>query len=187
MSLNNIIENYFNTHKDIFSKIDFDSIENAIKIIEKTISNDKKIITFGNGGSASTAQHFITDWNKMANVNLKKKVKGISLNDNMGIITAYGNDLNFDKIFSEQIKSLVDKDDLCIAISISGNSNNVLEGIKEAKNIKASTLSLTGFDGGKLKELTDNYIHVPCYDMQICEDIHLMIGHIIMKSIATKK
>lgn len=178
-----LIHKYLDNHNEILKKIDKNKIISIYKIINKTIKKNKKIITFGNGGSASTAQHFITDWVKMANVIKKKKIRGLSLVDNIGIITAYANDISYEKIFSGQLESIVDKDDLCIAISVSGNSKNVLLATKKANKLGAHTIGFLGYDGGKLKNLCKDYILVPSNDMQICEDIHLMIGHIIMKKL----
>lgn len=178
-----LIENYFAQHQKIFEIINKDEIINAIDIIQQTIKNNKKIITFGNGGSASTAQHFITDWIKMANVIKGLKVRGMSLVDNNGIVTAYANDLNYDDIFSQQLNSICDEGDLCVPISVSGNSKNVILGTQTASKIGANTIGFLGFDGGKLKEFCQHSILVPSNDMQICEDVHLMIGHIIMKKI----
>ena len=180
-----IINTYLEDHKSILDEIDKNKIAIVYNAICGVIENNKKIITFGNGGSASTSQHFITDWIKMVNVIKKTKIRGFSLVDNIGIITAYANDVSYDEIFSQQIMSLVDKDDLCIPISVSGNSKNVLLATEKANTLGANTFGFLGFNGGKLKDICKDYILVPSNDMQICEDMHLMIGHIIMKKLIT--
>ena len=179
------ITNYFNSLTAISSKINKKEIINAASIILSKVKKKNNIFTMGNGGSAHNASHFITDWSKMASVTSGIKVRGFCLNDNNGLITAYSNDISFSDIFSGQLKYLMNKDDLVIAISGSGNSQNVLKAIEYANTNGATTMAFVGFDGGKLKNLAQNVIHVPSNDMQICEDIHLSIGHIIMKFLCT--
>jgi D-sedoheptulose 7-phosphate isomerase len=165
--------------------IDIKSIENIIQIVKKKFIDQKKILTCGNGGSAYNASHFITDWNKFINQSTGKNFFGFSLNDNIGLMTAYANDLSYDDVFKGQLRNLMTKEDLLICVSGSGNSKNVIKAAEYANEIGADLVSLVGFDGGKLKKISKNFVHVPCNDMQICEDIHLMIGHMIMKSICS--
>ena len=178
------VDNYFKSHLEIFKKIDISSIENALDIVSKKFDNGFKIFTCGNGGSAHNASHFITDWNKFITLKNNKLFKGISLCDNIGIITAYANDVNYESIFKGQLSSLLEKNDLLICISGSGNSKNVIEAANFANKIGADVLSLLGFDGGALLNISKYKVHVPSFDMQICEDIHLMIGHMIMKKLS---
>lgn len=185
--MNFTIQNYFNKHKEVFSKIDLSSIERAISMIKKCQKSGRKIFTCGNGGSAYNASHFVTDWNKMMHVKKNKKIQTISLCDNLGIMTAYSNDLSFEKIFSGQLFTLMNNGDILLCISGSGNSKNLIEAIKVAKKKKCKTISFVGFDGGKLKNISDYVVHVPSFDMQICEDIHLMLGHMVMKSLINDK
>ena len=177
------VRKYFRTHTEVFKKINIESIEHAIKIIKAHFKKKKKIFTCGNGGSAYNASHYVTDWNKMLSVKQNKKIKTFSLCDNIGIVTAFANDLSYEKIFSGQLASLMEKGDLLICISGSGNSRNIISAINFAKKKNCKTLSFVGFDGGEVKKISDYNVHVPSSDMQICEDIHLMIGHMIMKSL----
>lgn len=177
------IENYINEHQEIFKKIDLVAYKAASDLIVEKIRQSKKIITCGNGGSASTASHFITDWNKMYNLASKEKFRGICLNDNVGLVTAYGNDINYESIFSGQLDAIMDSDDLLIVVSGSGNSSNIISAIKKAHEIGGQVIGVLGYDGGKAKPLCDEIFHVPSWDMQICEDIHLSFGHLIMKQI----
>ena len=151
------------------------------EIILSKIKNKNNIFKMGNGGSAHNASHFITDWSKMANVHSGIKVRGICLNDNNGLITAYSNDISFSEIFSGQLKYLMNEGDLVIAVSGSGNSQNVVKAVEFANENGGTSIAFVGYDGGKLKDLAHHMIHVPSFDMQICEDAHLSIGHIIMK------
>lgn len=178
-----MILNYLNRHIKICKQLKIDDINDAISLISSKIAEQKKIMTCGNGGSAHTASHYITDWNKMYQLANKGQIRGISLVDNLGVITAYANDLCFDEIFSGQLRSLGDPGDLLIAVSGSGNSVNVIKAVETAKLMGISTLSVVGYDGGRLKEISEYSVHIESFDMQICEDFHLMFGHMVMKTI----
>ena len=180
------IDKYISLSNEVFKKIDKDQLVEAIDLIKLKINTNKKIITCGNGGSALTASHYINDWNKAYNIETGNTLKGFSLSDNIGLITAIGNDQSYDDIFSSQLKTIADAGDLLIAISGSGNSKNIIKVLKEAKNINCESLLIVGYDGGKSKSLTDYMVHIPSWDMQICEDIHLSFGHLVMKSICSK-
>lgn len=177
------VKNYFDSHTSLFKKIDDLEINTAIELLKTKYLAGKKIITCGNGGSAYTASHYITDWNKMVNLATGNKFHGVSLCDNIGLITAFGNDIAYDEIFSGQLRSIMDSGDLLIAVSGSGNSPNIIKAIEYANSIGADTLAIVGYDGGKAKHIAKNCIWIPSYDMQLCEDIHLMFGHMVMKEL----
>jgi D-sedoheptulose 7-phosphate isomerase len=177
------IQNYFATHTQVANRLDYASFQAGIELIRSKFDSGKKIFTCGNGGSASTASHYITDWNKMINLATGRKFRGVSLCDNIGAITAFANDLSYDQIFSGQLKAIMDEGDLVIAISGSGNSPNVLQAVEYANANGADTLAVVGYDGGKLLPMARQHILVPSFDMQICEDIHLMFGHMVMKTL----
>ena len=177
------IKNYFDSHALLFEKMDITKIKAALELLKSKYLAGNKIITCGNGGSAYTASHYITDWNKMVNIATGNKFHGISLCDNIGLITAFGNDLSFEDIFSGQLKSIMQPGDLLIAVSGSGNSPNVIKAIEYANSIGGETLAIVGYDGGKAKQIAKNCVWVPSYDMQLCEDIHLMFGHMVMKEL----
>ena len=177
------INNYLSAHAALAGKLDIAAFQAGIDLIKTTYEAGKKIVTCGNGGSASTASHYITDWNKMVNLATGNKFRGISLCDNIGLITAYGNDLSYDEIFSGQAKAILDEGDLLVAISGSGNSTNVIKAVEYANSIGAVTLAIVGYDGGKLMPLAQHSVWVPSMDMQLCEDVHFMFGHLVMKSL----
>jgi len=183
MSTKFSVSNYLFEHTKLSKRLNISAFQKGIDMVVDAFINEKKIITCGNGGSALTASHFITDWNKMISLATKKKFRGISLCDNAGLITAYGNDLAFDNIFSGQIDALMDEGDLLIAISGSGNSSNMLKAIQAARLAKGNILGIVGFDGGKMMPMCDHSVWVESFDMQLCEDVHLMFGHMVMKSI----
>ena len=177
------IKNYLAAHTALAEKINIADMQAGIELIRATFDSEKKIVTCGNGGSASTASHYITDWNKMINLATGKKFRGISLCDNIGLITAFGNDISYDEVFSGQLRAILDVGDLLVAISGSGNSSNILKAVEYANAIGADTLAIVGYDGGKLKSISKHSVWVPSMDMQLCEDIHFMFGHMVMKSL----
>lgn len=176
-------KNYIEQHNKVFESLKESDIEKAIEFVVSAIRRGAKIVTCGNGGSAYTASHYITDWNKMYNLASGKKLRGISLTDNVGLITAYGNDLSYDDVFAGQVKALMDDGDLLICVSGSGNSPNIIKAVEVASSMGCSVLAVVGYDGGRLLPLSDEAFHVPSFDMQLCEDIHLSFGHMVMKTI----
>ena len=178
-----MIDNYIDSKIKLLNEINLTEINVAIQLIKDKINLNKKIITCGNGGSAHTASHYITDWNKMYNLATGSKIRGISLCDNIGLVTAFANDSSYDEIFSGQLNSIADFGDLLIVISGSGNSKNVINAVRYANDIGVDTLGIVGYDGGVIKSLVKNYVHINSFDMQLCEDMHLMFGHLVMKSI----
>lgn len=157
-----------------------------IKEIKDTLLNayhkDRKIFIIGNGGSAATASHFACDLSKgtiMGNPHMKKRFKVIALTDNIPLLTAWGNDIDFSQIFVEQLKNLLDEHDVVIAITGSGNSKNILRAVEYANKQGALTIGLTGFAGGKLKDIAHKCLIVSSNSMERIEDIHLILEHLI--------
>lgn len=170
---------------DLLHDIDGNDVDKGIQMIRDAWDGGHQIITFGNGGSAVTALHFITDWNKAAFLATGRRFRGRTLVDNVGLMTAYSNDMSYENIFSEQLANIAVKDDLVIAISGSGNSKNVLNAIDFANEVGCVTLGLCGFSGGELKKRAKHSILAPIDDMQLCEDVHAIFGHIAMKSLVS--
>jgi D-sedoheptulose 7-phosphate isomerase len=183
MSTDFSVSNYLSAHARLAQQIDTASLQHGIDVIRTAYETGRKIITCGNGGSAYTASHYITDWNKMVNLATGKKFRGISLCDNIGLITAFGNDLSYDEVFAGQLRTILDEGDLLIAVSGSGNSPNVLKAVEYANASGAQTLAVAGYDGGKLKQIAQHCVLIPSFDMQLCEDAHLMFGHMVMKTL----
>ena len=174
---------YKTAHNSVWARIDEGKLLDAIEIIRQTYVAGKKIITCGNGGSASTASHYITDWNKLVSLATGKHFRGIALTDNVGLITAFANDIEYSEIFSGQLAAVADQGDLLIAISGSGNSENTLKALHYANRNGLKTLAIVGYDGGKMQSVAQNVVLFPSFDMQICEDFHLIFGHLVMKSL----
>jgi len=165
--------------------VNVNEVDFAIDLIIKTWQSGNQIVTLGNGGSSMTALHMITDWNKMIFKKTGKPFRGRSLVDNIGLIMAYSNDISFNDVFVEQLKNILQHGDLVIAISGSGNSENVVRAVEYANQQGVSTIGLSGFNGGRLKSIAQCSVWVNVHDMQIVEDLHAIFGHIVMQRICT--
>jgi D-sedoheptulose 7-phosphate isomerase len=143
--------------------------------------NDKQVFTIGNGGSSSTASHLAADLAKNTTGPNVRRFRITSLNDNAAIVTALANDLGYEHVFREQLVNLIRAGDVLIAVSASGNSPNVIEAIRYARQQSAYVVALLGFDGGIAATLADNAIIVPSRDFGIVEDLHLAINHILVE------
>lgn len=179
------VSNYLIAHSRLASELNTDTFQHGIDMIKAAFDSGKKILTCGNGGSASTASHYITDWNKMVNLTTGKKFRGVCLCDNMGLITAYGNDLSYAEVFSGQVDAMMDEGDLLVAVSGSGNSLNLLKAVEAARRASGNVLGIVGYDGGKLMPMCDHSVWVQSFDMQLCEDLHLMFGHMVVKALCS--
>lgn len=150
----------------------------AALLIHNCFRHNGKVILFGNGGSAADAQHLAAEF--VGRFKMERDVlPAIALSVNTSIITALGNDYGFDLIFSRQIEAWARTEDIVVGISTSGNSVNVLEGMKKAKELGAKTIGLTGAYGGKLTEVSDLVIAVPSSETCRIQEGHITIGHII--------
>jgi D-sedoheptulose 7-phosphate isomerase len=145
----------------------------------KAHADGKKVIFMGNGGSATTASHFARDISIGTAAEGKPRLRAASLVDNVAMITSLANDVDYNSIFKEQLVGQLDKGDVVIGISASGNSPNVLEAIKFARGQGAVTVGLIGFGGGKLKGLVDKSIVLSSRDYGQVEDTHLVLDHIV--------
>jgi len=159
------------------------ALERIVPILLRARTEDRTIFFFGNGGSASTASHFVTDIAKVAGGTEArgkgKRFRCLSLNDNTPGLTAWANDVGYAEVFSGPLKALAEKGDVAVAISGSGNSPNVLEGVKTARAMGLTTIGLTGMGGGKLKDMVDVALVVPSNSMQHTEDTHLVTLHLL--------
>lgn len=178
--MKDFIRSYLNSLSEIMNLLEIGKISEVIEALRETHSAKRKIIVFGNGGSAATANHFVCDLGKNAIKDEENRFKIISLCDNVSCITAYGNDVGYETIFEEQLKNLMEDKDLIICISASGNSPNIIKAIDYAKKRNGIIIGITGFNGGKLKEISDININVSSDSYEKIEDVHLIITHIIV-------
>jgi D-sedoheptulose 7-phosphate isomerase len=171
---------------ELLGRLDFAAIDAGVDLIEKAWRDGKQIIALGNGGSSLTALHFINDWNKSVFLSSGIPFRGRTLVDNIGLVMSYANDVSFEDVFAEQLKNILQPGDLVLALSGSGNSENVIRAVKYANDHGAITLGLCGYRGGKLKETAQHVIWVDADDMQLSEDVHFFFGHIVMQRLCAK-
>jgi D-sedoheptulose 7-phosphate isomerase len=159
--------------------IPLDKVEEAIRVLERARQEERAIFVCGNGGSATTASHFVCDMVKGASYGRPKRFRIQALTDGIATITAYSNDVSYDSVFAEQLRNFATPGDVLIAISGSGNSPNVLRAVEYANSIGCYTIGLSGRDGGQLAPLSKLSIHVPEPHMGRIEDSHLHICHMM--------
>lgn len=176
-------QNYTNLVVETLNKIDHNQLDQVKEALVKAKDEGKNIYIFGNGGSGGTASHIAGDFIKGASYKQQNRFRFSCLNDNFSAIGAISNDISYDHIFSEQLKNFAEEGDLVIGLSGSGNSENVVRGLQQAKTKKAIAIAVCGYSGGRIKELADLTIHVPVNDMEIAEDMHLMVFHMIKQAI----
>ena len=173
---------------DVARRISEDDINKAIDLLFDAWKKGSRIFIIGNGGSASTATHFACDLAKTTAVEGKKRFKVISLTDNVPLLTALTNDDGFASIFVEQLRNLLEKDDVLIAISVHGGSGqdkaglwsqNLTAAIQYAKDNSARTIGMAGFDGGAFKKMTDVCVVVPANSTPYVESWHATLEHLI--------
>lgn len=150
-----------------------------VSVLKAARDSGRRVYVCGNGGSASTASHMASDLNKGATRKDSPRFRAIALTDNIASMTAHANDSSYEDIFVEQLKNHLEKGDVVVAISGSGNSTNVLKAVEYANALGATTIGLSGFDGGKLSRIAKVSYVVPNECMQQVEDIHLLIEHML--------
>jgi Phosphoheptose isomerase len=174
------IKAYIEKEVEVLKMLDINAINLAISEIVAAFEREGNIYIFGNGGSAATASHFANDFNKGISEYTEKKFRFICLNDNVPTVMAVANDIGYDEVFRFQLRGKLNEKDLVVGISGSGNSKNVVNAIEYTKQEGIRTLGITGYDGGKVKQLVDFSLHVPVNNMQITEDIHMLFDHMMM-------
>lgn len=162
-------------------KMDVDAINQLLNVLVETRDRDKQIFIMGNGGSGATASHFAGDFNKGLSLGkpIDKRYRVISLVDNSPTVLSLANDVSYDDVFVEQLQNFMRDGDIVIGISGSGNSENVLRAVRYAKECGNTVVGLTGYSGGALKALSDVNVHVPLDNMQITEDLHMVLTHLL--------
>jgi len=171
--------NYYQESAELSLQIDAEATDKIVSVLKEAYDGDRTVFVAGNGGSAATANHFCCDFGKNA-VKYGKRVKVISLSTNVEIITAVANDISYEDIFSEQLNNLMQKGDLMILISASGNSPNVIRAAQYAKTMGNTVIGLCGFDGGQLNKLSNISIVSRSRSYEHIEDMHSMILHAVV-------
>tara|TARA_B100000212_G_scaffold148758_1_gene111806 strand:- start:5455 stop:6051 length:597 start_codon:yes stop_codon:yes gene_type:complete len=175
-SPNKFSKSYFDYLKILIDQLSVENVSKFINLILETRENNKTIFFIGNGGSASTASHFVNDIS-LGSRQFEKPFRAISLCDNQAVITAIGNDDGYENIFLQQLQTQAKAGDVLVAISASGNSPNIIKAINWSKNNNIVTVGLSAFDGGELARLSDLNIHVPTQigEYGPAEDLHMVI------------
>jgi D-sedoheptulose 7-phosphate isomerase len=161
------------------AKVDLAKADQAIEWLREARDAGRQVFTCGNGGSALTPSHFAGDMVKGASYQRAKRFKVIALADNIATLTAYANDVGYADVFVEPLKNFLQPGDVVLAVSGSGNSENVLRAVAYANERKARTIGLTGRDGGKLGKLAQLHLNVPVQHMGVIEDVHMFLCHMI--------
>ena len=179
-SVHEFSQKYTGYLAETFARMNHDVIERIVNEFLEAEKNGKTIYFIGNGGSAAIATHFACDIGKGTKKS-NKMFRAISLADNLSTFTAYANDLGYEHVFSKQLENVLNKGDILVSISSSGNSPNVINAVEYAKKVGAKTISFVGFDGGKLKEISDITLWIPSEkgEYEVVEDIHELIHHLI--------
>ena len=180
MDFRNDINDYISLEIETLKKLDVDAINEALNLLMETAKNHKRIYVFGNGGSSATASHIQNDFGKGVSEYGQDKLRFQCLNDNVPTVMAIANDIGFEEIFRFQLRGVIEPGDVVIAISGSGNSANVINAVEYAKEQGNKIIGMTGFSGGKLKDLSDISLHAPINSMQVTEDIHMIFDHLMM-------
>lgn len=174
------IRRYIELEREVLARLDIDAIDAALSLLVETRACKGRVYVFGNGGSAATASHFQNDFNKGVSAHTQEKFRFHCLNDNIATLMAIANDVSYDEVFRMQLEGVIEPNDIVLAISGSGNSNNVLLAVEYAKAHGCQVIGLTGYDGGKLGQICDIHLNAPVKSMQVAEDIHMVFDHLMM-------
>jgi D-sedoheptulose 7-phosphate isomerase len=180
---NIFFSNYSKKLINVLERYDWSQVSNLSNHLLECWKNGNNVFLCGNGGSAGNASHLANDLIYGVAKLKGKGIKAISLSDNSSVITCLANDIGYESIFSEQLAVLAKSNDILITLSGSGNSSNIISALNEAKIIGVKSYAIIGFDGGECKKIADHPIHFDVDDMQLSEDLQLIVGHMLMKSL----
>lgn len=175
------INTYFDELEQMVRTLSRDDLQKVLRLLEGCYYNGRRIFVIGNGGSAATASHFALDLAKNTIMPQAPRLKAISLTDHVPLITAWSNDTAYEHIFAEQLANLIEPGDVVIGISASGNSLNVINALRLARQSRAFTVGILGATGGKIKDMVDAYILAPGQNIEQEEDAHMILSHVITR------
>ena len=179
--------NYANRLQKILNESDWSLTFGLAKDLQLCVRSGVRVFICGNGGSAGNANHLANDFLYGIAKQKGRGLKVISLSSNPAVITCLANDVGYEEIYSEQLAVQGQKGDLLIALSGSGNSANIINVLKQAKQMQIKSYAILGFDGGKCLQNADVPIHFPIDDMQIAEDLQIIVGHMVMQWLYANK
>ena len=183
MDFGKFAADYLAELKTVLDAFETDRFTDLVEALLAAYEREQNIFVMGNGGSGSTASHFVCDLNKGCCLDLPKKFKVTCLNDNLPSLMAYANDMSYDAVFVEQLKNFFNAGDLVVGISGSGNSENVLRAIRYAGENGGRTAGISGYGGGALAGMADIPFVARIDDMQKVEDVHMIVVHMIMQAV----
>lgn len=175
------INTYFAELARMLQTVSQAHLQQVLALLEDAYYNGHRIFIIGNGGSAATASHFALDLAKNTITPGAPRLKAISLTDHVPLITAWSNDTAYEHIFEEQLTNMIEPGDVVIGISTSGNSPNVINAMRLAKQTRAATIGLLGAKGGLIKNIVDAYILAPGQNIEQEEDAHMILAHVITR------
>ncbi|MCE2399867.1 SIS domain-containing protein [Candidatus Poribacteria bacterium] len=173
------IKKYISHLQGALERLKLEDVRRSIDVIMGAYHADKQIFVIGNGGSASTASHLACDLGKGTSIAGKPRFRVISLTDNVATMTAWSNDVAYEDVFVEQLRNLVNPEDVVIGISASGNSENVIRAMQHAVDIGCQTIGWSGFGGGRLVTICDVNVVVDSDQYGPVEDVHLILNHVL--------
>lgn len=173
------VDDYFGQLLTSMRNVDSDAVAAWILRLKRARDEGATVFVAGNGGSAATASHFATDLGKGASYGKPRRFRVVALTDSISTITAYANDVSFDVVFSEQLRSLGKSGDVLVTISGSGSSPNIIRAIEAAKELGIDVVALTGFAGGSSGPLADIHVNFPADHMGRIEDGHMALCHCV--------
>jgi len=178
---------YFDDLQRVVARVSREGLDQIASTLMEAYESGRTVFTFGNGGSAALASHLACDLGKgTAYCNGGKRFRVLALTDNLSVLTAWANDSGYEDVFSEQLRTFIQPQDVAFAISASGNSKNVLNALRVAREARAKTVGISGFEGGQMKPLCDICVVVPSSNMQIIEDLHLAMSHSIFRIVHSR-
>lgn len=177
--MNAWISEYLKAQKAALDSIPTEAVAHLIEKLQKALREDRQIFVFGNGGSAANASHFVTDLGKGASDKVRRRFRCLSLNDNVSWMTALGNDYSYDDIFVRQLMNFAQRGDLALAMSVSGNSPNVVLAMEWARTAGLQTIALVGGKRGKLADIAEQVIVIDSPHYGRVEDAHMGICHML--------
>lgn len=177
------VASYLTLLTELLARIDTAQVERAVGVLYQCWQTDRRLIFCGNGGSGSTSSHMACDFQKNILLEGGKPFEVVSLADSPALLLAWGNDTDFTNVFAGQARTWIRRDDVLIALSGSGNSQNVIEATAIAMEQGATTIGLCGYGGGKLAAACDLALVVDFRNMQLVEDIHMILCHILFSAL----
>ena len=180
------VGHYLDGLTELLGQTDLDAVGRLGELLWQAYLDDRTLFIIGNGGSAATASHMACDFAKGATVPGRRRVRALSLTDNVALMTAIGNDLSYDQVFTEQLANLARPGDLLVAFSASGNSPSILEALRWARGRGLVTIAVLGFEGGAAAGIAEHTVIFRSRNYGLVEDAHLILEHALSQWLRTK-